>query len=162
MSNINSKTFARKLAATIASTAKMRDNVQELVEFGLEQFRDHGNASYLSEIVNKCIGVKALPTRTIKDYIRAHANLNWMKLKDGNYGFKKSGKEEDKKASDKGKSMSTDDGRDEKKRKEELNKEKKKEEEKKEEVKDEANGDKEEGNKDEKSEEKAKSPEETA
>lgn len=93
MTTITTKNFKRKLSAVITSTKAMRVNVQLLIDFGLEQYRDHGNASYLSAILNQCIGVKALPTITLKDYIKEHANLRWVKLKDGSHGFKKDGKE---------------------------------------------------------------------
>lgn len=91
--SITTKNFNTKLSAVITSTKKMRENVQSLIGFGLEQYRDHGNASYLSSILNKCIGVKALPTVTLKDYIRDHANVNWTTLKDKTKGFKKNGKD---------------------------------------------------------------------
>lgn len=88
MTSVNEKTFSKVLNGVIKSAAGMRDNLQALIVFGLEQYSEHRNASYLSSVLNKCIGVKSIPTVTIKEYIKAHANIKWVKLSDGTHGFK--------------------------------------------------------------------------
>lgn len=91
MSQVTEKTFSKVLAATLKSATAMRSNIQALIVFGMQHYAEHRNAAYLSSIVNKCIGVKALPTQTIKEYIKAHSNLHWVKLSDGTHGFKMNG-----------------------------------------------------------------------
>lgn len=88
---ITTKNFNAKLSGLINSAKTQRDNLQALIVFGLLQYRDHGNTTFLSIALNKCIGVKSLPTTTIKDYIKEHANLRWTQLKDKSHGFKKDG-----------------------------------------------------------------------
>jgi len=87
------KTFNRKLAAVVKSAKTMRDNVQELIVAGLVHFDEHGDATYLTELVRACQGVRSLPTTTISEYIKIHANVGWGKLKDQKGGFKKIGKD---------------------------------------------------------------------
>ena len=87
------KVFNRKLSAVVKSAKTMRENVQELIVAGLVHFEQHNDTTYLTELVRACQGVRALPTTTISEYIKLHANVGWGKLKDGKPGFKKVGKE---------------------------------------------------------------------
>lgn len=87
------KTFNRKLGNVIKSTKTLRDNMQELIVAGIVHYQNHGDTGYLTDLARACKGVKALPTLTITDYIKAHANVGWGKLKDKQPGFKKVGKE---------------------------------------------------------------------
>jgi hypothetical protein len=89
---ITTKNFSTKLSAFLTSTKTQRDNLQALIVFGLTHYRDHGDATYLSRGIQGCIGVKSLPTNTIKNYIKAQANLRLEAGKDGAV-FKKEGKE---------------------------------------------------------------------
>jgi len=86
------KTYKRKLNSVLKSAKTQRDNVQELIIAGLEQYSEHGSCNYLTMLVQGCIGVRSLPTRSITAYIQAHANVTWAKLKDGTDGYKKKGK----------------------------------------------------------------------
>ena len=89
---LTSANFKRKLASFLTAAKTQRDNAQEFIVFGLEQFRDHGNTGFLTMFLNGCVGIKSMPTRTLKDYIVEHAGVVYAKLKDDTYGFKKSGK----------------------------------------------------------------------
>ena len=91
MSNITEKTFATILAGFIKGQTKARDTLQALLGFGLEQYANHRNAAYLTAIVTKTRAVKSIPTVTVVDYIKAHANLKYVKLSDGTMGFKMDG-----------------------------------------------------------------------
>lgn len=93
VSDITAKNFKSKLAGFKTSILTQRDNLQEFLEFGLLHYKKHGNTLYLSQTLNVCVGVKALPTKAIKDYIKDHANVTWAKNKDGDMIFKKSGKQ---------------------------------------------------------------------
>jgi hypothetical protein len=83
--------FSRKLSGFVTSQKTQRDNLQSLIVAGLEQYAAHGNTVYLTSTLEKCIGVKSLPTASIKEYIKAHADVKWTKSKDGkNVVFAKS------------------------------------------------------------------------
>lgn len=94
------KTFNRKLGNVVKSTKSLRDNVQELIVAALVHYESEGgdglptgDTGYMTDLVRACQGVRALPTTTISEYIKIHANVGWGKLKDGKPGFKKVGKE---------------------------------------------------------------------
>ena len=86
------KNFNARLSSTLKSAVSLRDNIQGLLIFALVHFREHGDTSYLTKIMNGTIGVKSIPTATIKDYIKNHAPVVWKenKKKDGLL-FKKTG-----------------------------------------------------------------------
>lgn len=85
------KVFNRKLSAVVKSQKTQRDNVQELITAGLVHYENESDTTYLTLLVNACLGVRSLPTKTITAYIQEHANVAWGKLKDGSKGYKKSG-----------------------------------------------------------------------
>lgn len=87
------KVFNRKLSAVVKSAKTMRGNVQELIVAGLVHYEQHGDTGYLTDLARACKNVRSLPTLTITEYIKAHANVGWGKLKDKQSGFKKVGKE---------------------------------------------------------------------
>ena len=98
MSNITAKNFTSKLNTTINSHATQRDNLQALLEFGIEFYNgDHtensGDTVYLTKTLNACIGVKSLSTIKMKDFIKDHANVSWVKTTDNSMVFKKIKKE---------------------------------------------------------------------
>jgi hypothetical protein len=88
---ITLKNFNGKLAAVVKSAETMRANLQTILIFGLDHYANAGNgdSGCLTRTMNACIGVKALPTRTMQKFIEAHSNVVWSKLKDGTHGFKK-------------------------------------------------------------------------
>lgn len=91
MGIITTRNFNGKLAAIVRSATTMRANLQCLLIFGLDHYAAAGNgdSGCLTRTLAACIGVKALPTRTMQKFIEAHANVVWSKLKDGTHGFKK-------------------------------------------------------------------------
>lgn len=95
---MNQKQFTSKLSNVIRSAKNIRENVQSLIIAALEHYRDSGDTVYLSQLVNGIVGVKALPTRAITDYIREYANVAWVsdKAKDGQIvkRYKKASKDE--------------------------------------------------------------------
>lgn len=76
---ITTGNFNAKLASFKKSSLSIRDNAQELIVFGLNQYREHGDAGYLSRLIAAANEVKSLPSRTLKEYIKAHANLMYTK-----------------------------------------------------------------------------------
>ncbi|MCW8982484.1 MAG: hypothetical protein OQK13_00405 [Gammaproteobacteria bacterium] len=90
---VNTKNFSSKLSGLIKSAKTQRENLQELISFGLAHYAEHHDPVYLTKVANAAIGVRSLPTRTITDYIKHHANVGWTTLKDGKKGFKRIGKE---------------------------------------------------------------------
>lgn len=91
MSNVTEKTFTKVLASFIKGQTSSRDTLQALIGFGLEQYANNRNAAYLSSILAKCKGVKSVPTVTVLEYIKAHANVKYAKLSDNTMGFKMNG-----------------------------------------------------------------------
>lgn len=91
--SITASNFNTKLAGFKTSINNQRDNLNDLIVFGIEHYSEHGNTLYLSKVMNTCVGVKALPTQAIKQFIQDHANVAWKKDKAGNMVFKKNGKE---------------------------------------------------------------------
>lgn len=89
---VTAKAFNDKLGAFVRSQTTQRDNLQVLIVAGLEQYQLSGNTIYLTKTLEKCIGVRSLPTASIKEYIKVHANVTWAKSKDGKTNvFKKIG-----------------------------------------------------------------------
>ena len=88
---LDNKDFNQKLRNFISSTSTQRDNLQALIVSGLSQVEaEQGNTVQLGTLLNACVGVKSLPTKAIKDYIKAHVtNRKWSKNKDGNLVFSK-------------------------------------------------------------------------
>ena len=93
MSILTNKQFNTKLSSLIRSAKTQRDNVQQLVLSGLEQYQAHGNTGQLTKLIQACVGVRSLPTTVIKEFIKAHANVAFQKNKNGDYVFKKIGKD---------------------------------------------------------------------
>lgn len=94
MSEVTVSNFKTRLANVLKSVRSQRDSLQELLVFGMNHAKDHANDfTYLSLCVRSCIGVRALDTDLMKQYIFGHvSNVTWTKYKDGTHGFKKSSK----------------------------------------------------------------------
>jgi len=91
----SAKQFSDKLRGIKVSATALRENIQSLIEYGLEQYRDHnGNATPLTELLTVIHDVKTVSSKTIKLYIGAHANVAWQKNKaTGKMRFVKAGKD---------------------------------------------------------------------
>lgn len=87
---LDNKTFSTKLRGIVSSALNQRDNIQAVIVSGFEEYNEHGNSGQLSRVLKACVGVKSLPTKVILDYIKAHANVSYIKVKDGTMQFKKS------------------------------------------------------------------------
>lgn len=87
------KTFKTKLNAVIKSESTLRDNVQALAVSAIETFGNHGDTSRIEMLVNASIKMKSIRSQTLKEFIKAHANVKFTPVKDG-VGFvvKKIGK----------------------------------------------------------------------
>lgn len=90
---ITQSNFNKILTGVINGASRGRDVLQALLVFGLEHFRDTGDTVYLTRCLTACIGVQSLPTKTMKAFIQAHANVTWTKASDSTMVFKKEGKE---------------------------------------------------------------------
>ena len=89
---ITAKNFDSKLGSFVRTAKNQRETIQHFIEFGLTMAKEHGDLGYLSRFMVASVGVKSIPTRTIKDYKKEHANVKWVKTKDGSHTFKKDGK----------------------------------------------------------------------
>lgn len=79
MTQITKANFNAKLASFKKSGLSIRDGAQELIIFGLAQYGEHGDAGFLTRVIATANEIKTLPSRTLKDYIKAHANLAYGK-----------------------------------------------------------------------------------
>lgn len=88
---MNQKQFKTAVNGLIRSATTQRAKVQQLIEEGCAHYKDNGDTFYLSYLLNAAIGVRSLPTQTIKGYIKELTadQLIWSKAKDGNMVFKK-------------------------------------------------------------------------
>lgn len=77
---LTSKNFATKLASTIKSVKNARENLQAFLVFGLAHYEKEADTCYLDKCVKACIGVGALDTRKMREYLQAHANIAWTKI----------------------------------------------------------------------------------
>lgn len=86
--------FQTRVQAVVRSAKAQRDKIQGLIVEALAHYGQHQDASYLTYLVRSCIGVSSLRTNTMKDFIKAHANVSWTKLNDSKLGFKRLGGED--------------------------------------------------------------------
>ena len=85
------KGFTAKLTGFTASSKHQRAALQDLLVYGLEKYKDHTDTSALSKVINTLVGVRTIPSKTVKEYIQDHANVVLKKTKDGSFVFKKHG-----------------------------------------------------------------------
>lgn len=93
---MNKTDFKNKLKGVITSAKNQRDNIQELIVAGIEQYEDSGRTTFLSDLLAQTVAVKSLPTVTIKDFIKEHTDLAYRKNKAGEYMFVRADKEAEK------------------------------------------------------------------
>lgn len=97
--HITISNFNTALKDTISAHTSQRDNLQDLLEFGLKFYNGDilkngvkvasGDTVYLTKVLNESIGVKSLSTVKMKNFIKAHANVSWLKTTDNSMVFKK-------------------------------------------------------------------------
>tara|TARA_R110002050_G_scaffold1381_2_gene10081 strand:- start:827 stop:1321 length:495 start_codon:yes stop_codon:yes gene_type:complete len=85
--------FKMMLDNVVANESTMRDNVQALAVSAIETYGQHGDTSRIEMLVNASIKMKSIRSQTLKEFIKYHANVKFMPVKDG-VGFvvKKIGK----------------------------------------------------------------------
>lgn len=89
MKAFTAKSYSTNMAAIVRSAKSQRDNIQSAIAFSLSHYEEHGDTMYLSKTLTACVGVKSLATKTMQNFIQAHANVVWAKGKDGSPVFKK-------------------------------------------------------------------------
>ncbi len=77
---ITVKNFSTKLSGVIKSASSMRDNLQALLLFAMDHYGVHKDTTYLTRCMAACVGVKALPTQKMKEYIQAHVNVTYREI----------------------------------------------------------------------------------
>ena len=95
---MNKTDFKNKLKGVITSAKNQRDNIQELIVAGIDQYAESGRTTYLSDLLAQTVAVKSLPTVTIKDFIKEHTDLKYAKNKSGEHQFIRANKDADKQA----------------------------------------------------------------
>lgn len=87
--DINVNNFASTMATIIRSSRSQRESLQGVIGFAANHYKETGDSVYLTRMMRACVGVKSLPTQTMKNYITGHTNLTYTKAKDGSMVFKK-------------------------------------------------------------------------
>jgi len=87
------KTFKTKLATVVKSEATLRGNIQALTISAVDTFAQHGDTSRIEMLVNASVTMRSVRSNTLKDFIKAHANVKFTPA-ENNKGFtvKKIGK----------------------------------------------------------------------
>ena len=79
--------FNMLLANVIKAEGSIRDNVQTLVESAVATYGEHGDTSRIESLVNASVKMRSIRSNTLKDFIKAHANVKFEPLQN-NDGFK--------------------------------------------------------------------------
>lgn len=97
---VTAANFNTKLSSAVKRTTTVKNDLQELLMFGLAHYGSEAqDTCYLTKCVKACVGVGALDTRKMREYLQTHANIAWTKIeiksgKDAgkvDYVFKKKG-----------------------------------------------------------------------
>lgn len=83
------KQFNSKIGSIKKSASTLRDNVQQCFDFGLLQYGEHSNSTFLSQLLSTVAGSKAMAYRQLQSYIQAHANITLTDAKDKKGNVKK-------------------------------------------------------------------------
>lgn len=71
----------------------IRDKIQQLVESAVETYGEHGDTSRLERLVNASKFWPSIRTNTLKNFIKAHANVRFVESKNlDSFTVKKIGK----------------------------------------------------------------------
>ena len=87
------KTFKTKLASVVRSETTLRGNIQALTVSAVDTYAQHGDTSRIEMLVNASVTMRSVRSNTLKDFIKAHANVKFTPA-ENNEGFtvKKIGK----------------------------------------------------------------------
>jgi hypothetical protein len=86
---ITNNNFSSRLNGFKRSAGNMRQTAQELINYGLIRYRDHGDSGDLSRVYAAAADVKGINAATIKTYILDHANVKLRRDKNKNPVFRK-------------------------------------------------------------------------
>ena len=86
--------FGKVASGVIRSATAQRSNVQNMIEFGMSFYNTHGQTEYLNRVVGTATKTKTLSVAQIKKYIKAHTNLKFGTMKNGEDGFSSGNKAE--------------------------------------------------------------------
>lgn len=91
MAAITQANFKQRLAAFTRSAKSQRDTLQSLLMFAIDHAANNQDEfTCLTQVMNATVEVKSFRTETIKDYVKdLVTNLEYAKLKDNTYGFRK-------------------------------------------------------------------------
>lgn len=85
--------FKATLRGFLSSQKTQRDNLQDCLLYAFDQYGQHSNCVPLTDIITGLNAVKTVPSKTVKEYIKAHANVKLVTdPKDKSLKFKKDGK----------------------------------------------------------------------
>lgn len=92
MKSFNKTSFTKLATATVKAGQTVAENLQQLIEMGLDHYNKSGDTEYLTRCVVTAQKARSVKADAIKLYIREHANVKWVEEKDKEPVFKKRGK----------------------------------------------------------------------
>ena len=92
MKAFNKTSFTKLATATVKAGQTVAENLQQLIEMGLDHYNKSGDTEYLTRCIVTAQKARSVKADSIKLYIREHANVKWVEEKDKQPVFKKRGK----------------------------------------------------------------------
>lgn len=86
-------TFKQLCTSIKKSGEALRQNIQKALVMAQAHFAEHGDTTYFTQLMDASKESRAIRTKTLQGFIQAHANVSYSKDKNGNFVFKKVGKE---------------------------------------------------------------------
>ena len=70
------KNFDAQLSRTVSAIKNQTEHsLQEYLVFGFKHYLENGDSGLVQSVINKCVGVPALKTRTMEEYVMASTDL---------------------------------------------------------------------------------------
>jgi len=92
MKTFNKTSFAKLEKSTVKAGLTVADNLQSLIEMGLNHYLASGDTEYLTRCVITAQKARSVKADDVKLYIREHANVRWIETEGKAPVFKKAGK----------------------------------------------------------------------
>lgn len=90
---VNISNVKQCIAQIVKGATALRGMVQEVTEFGLAHYAQHGDSTYLTKLLSETASCRTIRTATLQAYIEAHSNLVWASDKTKGNRFVSDGKQ---------------------------------------------------------------------
>ena len=92
MKSFNKTSFTKLATATVTAGQTVAENLQQLIEMGLDHYNKSGDTEYLTRCIVTAQKARSVKADSIKLYIREHANVKWVEAEGKEPVFRKIGK----------------------------------------------------------------------